>query len=516
MKKCFGYIRVSTVKQGEGVSLTAQKQAIEGFAQRERIEISAWYEEKETAAKSGRPVFNAMVKALKAKKASGMIIHRIDRSSRNLKDWATISELSDAGIDVYFATETLDFRSRGGRLTADIQAVIAADYIRNLSIEARKGINGRLKQGLYPWPAPLGYLNNGSGKPKTLDPIRAPLVRELFEYYLTGDYSIRTLHTTMVKRGLTNTNNKPISKRAVEVILQNPFYCGLMRNGRTGELFPGIHKKLISASQFKRIADIKAGRYVKKTTRHNHLLRRLFFCATCGVVLSPEMQKGRVYYRCHTVSCPINTAREDYLEAAIYQKLHEYQFSDADRERFVHRLETWEDNTDYEDVTKSVDLRITQAETRLDRVTDLFIDEKIDQPTHEKKRTALLIEIEKLKEERADIDEKPLEQEERQEFFELMKNLAELYKESKPTEKRTLVENCFSNRKWDGKYVYLEPSELISTVKNGTAVPYGGPFRDRIRTFIDELDKARNEQKPDEDEYVWESVEETIDGGLPE
>ena len=53
--------------------------------------------------------------------------------------------------------------SRG--LTADIQAVIAADYVRNLREECKKGIDGRLKQGLTPWAAPIGYLDQGGGKP---------------------------------------------------------------------------------------------------------------------------------------------------------------------------------------------------------------------------------------------------------------------------------------------------------------------------------------------------------------
>ena len=57
-----------------------------------------------------------------------MIIHKIDRSARNLKDWADLGELIDQGIDVHFANESLDLHSRGGRLSADIQAVVAADY----------------------------------------------------------------------------------------------------------------------------------------------------------------------------------------------------------------------------------------------------------------------------------------------------------------------------------------------------------------------------------------------------
>ncbi|MBL0001831.1 MAG: recombinase family protein [Sphingomonadales bacterium] len=53
MKRCFGYVRVSTVKQGDGVSLEAQREAILAFASRNNIEITQWFEEKETAAKRG-------------------------------------------------------------------------------------------------------------------------------------------------------------------------------------------------------------------------------------------------------------------------------------------------------------------------------------------------------------------------------------------------------------------------------------------------------------------------------
>jgi len=159
MKTCFAYVRVSTVKQGDGVSLEAQREAIEYYARRHNLKISNWFEEKETAAKSGHPIFNRMLKQLRQGKARGLIMHKIDRSARNFADWAKIGDLADAGIEIFFATESLDFHSRGGRLTADIQAVIAADYIRNLKEETRKGIRGRLKQGLYPFPAPLGYVN---------------------------------------------------------------------------------------------------------------------------------------------------------------------------------------------------------------------------------------------------------------------------------------------------------------------------------------------------------------------
>src|SRR6266705_452979 len=153
-KGYFSYIRVSTVRQGQtGTSLTEQREAIQRYAQRWSLEIVREFEEKETAAKSGRPVFLQMLSALKQRKADGVIIHKIDRSARNLRDWAELGDAIDRGIEVHFANENLDLESRGGRLSADIQAVVAADYIRNLREESRKGFYGRIKQGFYPLPA---------------------------------------------------------------------------------------------------------------------------------------------------------------------------------------------------------------------------------------------------------------------------------------------------------------------------------------------------------------------------
>jgi|SRR5579872_2579256 len=207
MKQYFAYIRVSTTRQGEfGVSLPQQKDAIERYAQRGQLEISRWFEEQETAAKQGRPVFGAMVRLLRKQAASGVIIHKIDRSARNLRDWADLGELIDQGVEVHFANESLDLTSRGGRLSADIQAVVAADYIRNLREESKKGFYGRLKQGYFPMRAPLGYLNNGAAQPKTPDPKVAPLVREAFHLYASAQYNLRTLGAELFRRGLRRTN----------------------------------------------------------------------------------------------------------------------------------------------------------------------------------------------------------------------------------------------------------------------------------------------------------------------
>jgi len=170
-----------------------------------------------------------MLRSLRLGKAKGVIIHKIDRSARNLKDWADLGELIDQGIEVHFANEALDLHSRGGRLSADIQAVVAADYVRNLREEAKKGIYGRLKQGFYPMRAPLGYLDHGAGKAKTIDPVQGPLAAKAFELYSTATFSLERLGDELYRLGLRNRYGNRVTRN------------GLSSYGTTSQYNPNWH-----------------------------------------------------------------------------------------------------------------------------------------------------------------------------------------------------------------------------------------------------------------------------------
>src|SRR6266481_4487949 len=135
----------STAKSSGSPSFYGLKAAVERLAKNRGFKLTNIFEYQITAAKSGRPAFTEMLKALRAGHARGVIIHKIDRSARNLRDWSDLGELIDSGTEVHFANESLDLSSRGGRLSADIQAVVAADFIRNLREETKKGFYGRIK-----------------------------------------------------------------------------------------------------------------------------------------------------------------------------------------------------------------------------------------------------------------------------------------------------------------------------------------------------------------------------------
>jgi len=229
MGNYFAYARVSTPRQGEkGVSLREQREAIERYASVRRLTVARWFEDRESASHTGRSAFTEMLRLLRLGRVQGVIIHKIDRSARNLQDWSDIGKLADSGVEVHFASENVDLNTVPGRLSADIQAVVAAHYSRNLREEVKKGIYGRLKQGFYPFRAPIGYLNEGAAKAKIPDPVRAPIVRQIFELYASGRYSLPQLTERMFTLGLRNLNGGPVTMAATAKTLHNPFYIGLM------------------------------------------------------------------------------------------------------------------------------------------------------------------------------------------------------------------------------------------------------------------------------------------------
>jgi hypothetical protein len=427
-----------------------------------------------------------MLKLLRQGKAHGVIIHKIDRSARNLKDWADLGELIDSGIEVHFANESLDLHSRGGRLSADIQAVVAADYIRNLKEETRKGFYGRLKQGLYPLPAPLGYLDKGKGKPKELDPAKAPLVRKAFEFYGSGKYNLDGLVQELWRLGLRNRRGGRVTRNGLSVILNNPFYMGLIRLRRTGEIFAGAHEPLISKTLFDRVQAILKGKTPLRAQVHDFLFRRLLACKHCGYSLIGERQKGYTYYRCHTKACPSSCVREDAVQDVVLRTLAPLQWTKLEKAYFLSRLsrlkENWE--TEREATKGTLELRLRQLQDRLARLTDAYLDQVIERPLFEERKAALLAE-------RVDVEER-LRQlgapnasvpDRVAEFLELAGSAYQRYKMALTEEKRDLLKIITSNRWVHGKQVELtlkKPFDLVATRSQNAN---GGPYRDRPRTL---------------------------------
>ena len=466
MKEVYGYTRVSTTDQGE-VSLPEQKSDIKRYAEKNNLKIVRWFEEKKTAAKQGRPIFIEMMKLLREGKAEGLIVHKIDRSARNLRDWAELGELMDSGIDLHFSFEAIDFNTRGGRLSADIQAVIAADYIRNLRDETKKGLYGRLKQGLYPYCAPIGYLNTGGGNPKEIDPDRGLLIRKLFQLYATGLYTIVQLESSMYEKGLRTVKGKKVTRKRISKVLNNPFYMGVIKIFRTGETYQGIHKPLITKALYSQVQEVLSGNRHNSLTKRDFQYRRCIQCGGCGKSLTAERQKGHVYYRCKYKSCSVKTVREEFIDMAIEKFLNLLRISENDadelRELFAKNIEDISAIKKQKKLT--VDLELSRIESRIESLTEKFVDDLIDNDVYIKTRQSLLIKKSELNEQlqelekNAVIDKKALLA-----FIDHVNALGSLYSKQDIDKKRRLLKILCPNLCYMTGKLVIEPASPFKEV----------------------------------------------------
>lgn len=85
-----------------------------------------------------------------------------------------------------------------------IKVLMAKNYIDNLGEEVRKGMIEKARQGHWPTVAPVGYVNNLVSHRIEPDPERAPIIVKLFEWYASGEYSLKLLTKKAVAAGLTN------------------------------------------------------------------------------------------------------------------------------------------------------------------------------------------------------------------------------------------------------------------------------------------------------------------------
>lgn len=289
--------------------------------------------------------------------------------------------------------------------------------------------------------------------------------------------------TEINKSGLRNLNGQPLSLHGLETILKNPFYTGVIEVKRTGETYQGIHKPIISASLFKRVQDIRSGRCGPKRTRHDHLFRGLFRCGLCDRPMTPELQKGSVYYRCQEKDCQTKTVREDVLDLCIRTALKKCEITKDKAELLAKKWEDGLDGLACDNTRISLQLRIDATEKSLSRADDLLINGTLDETTYLAKKREAHMTLAELREELRKLPNPTEVAANNAQFIELIKNLAGLYEYLKPAEKRVFIENTFSNRTVVGKKPCFETYPWLHNTDDGLYVPSGEPSRYTDRTF---------------------------------
>ena len=477
---CVIYSRVSSLEQKRtGYSPEAQQKLLRDYASQRKFQIVQEYFDEESAKSDGRTHFNQMVaflkKEIKTKKSENrckiLLVEKTDRLYRNLKDWVVVDDMI-ADIEIHFVKENSIISKSvhsSEKLKHGIMAVLAKNYIENLSEETRKGMTEKATQGYWPSCAPIGYINVGRKDERRIivpDKITAPIIDKIFNLYVTGKYSLSDI-TKLCNEIVTEDGKFSIKKSTVHSILTNPIYYGEFK--WNGNKYIGKHEPIIKRELFQRVQEVLAGkgRCPSKPQKHAFAFQGLLRCAYCGCSMVGEIKKNRyVYYRCsrNKGKCPGHYLREESLDVQIAASLEEIRIDDDVLQWILSALKnSHEDERRFhEEALSSLQ---AQFDTLKQRLTKLYIDkldgkvsqEFFDEMTAEWRGEQDILQNKILQHRSADrtyIDTGA-------KVLELAQKAASLYKRQNMEEKRKLLEILYSN----------------SLVKDGELIPnYRKPF----------------------------------------
>ncbi len=483
-KQAVIYARVSSKEQEkEGFSIPAQLKLLKEYAAAQGFNVAQEYVDVETAKATGRTAFGQMVEYLKAHPTiRALLVEKTDRLYRNLKDWVTVDELD---VEMHFPKEgvVLSRESRSSeKFMHGIKVLMAKNYIDNLSEEARKGMQEKAEQGIWPTKTPLGYRNiTGPDGKKIIvtDPAVAPVIAKLFEWYASGQYTVREATVKVRELGLVHRKSGtkvPVS--TVNAILRNRLYCGQFE--WNGKQYQGSHEAIVSVELWERVQGVMDGRLAKKHRRmtRDFAFSGLIACHTCGCAIVGEIKKERyVYYHCtgHADKCQGNPAtcrrkyvREEVLEKQFTELLGRLHFDDEVLEwvRDALHASHADQRREHEDAIKRHQAEYKRLDDRiramyvdkLDGIVEAAFYEKMSNQWREE-QSRCQREIDRLQTANQSYMDEGVQ------ILELASNAQKLFESQEPRQKRRLLNFLLSNCSWeDGEVAatFRQPFDLLA------------------------------------------------------
>ena len=408
------YARKSTEEDDRQVlSIEAQLVELQEYAAKEKLEIVASFQEAKTAKEPGRIKFAEMLSLLEKGKADGIISWHPDRFARNSVDGGKIIHFVDRGLIRSLKFPTFWFEATPqGLFMLNIAFGQSKYFVDNLRENVKRGLRQKIRNGVWPGWAPVGYLNNPKSRGVDIDPEKSRLVKKVFELYATGAYPLHSLANWCVKHNLKGNKNNKISISSLQKILQNIFYIGLMKF--KGEVFEGTHEPLISKKLFDLCQEVMAKRGKKKDIRKHHFaFLGLLKCASCGCSITAEIQKGHHYYHCTKKKGPCQEKhylREEALTEQIKSFLQKVSLSNQDTEKVLAELHKDEEKAKGEAKTTVQNLKVELAEikTKLEKLLDAYLNEVISADDYKARKENLVTKKVELGEKIQDFEQKGL------------------------------------------------------------------------------------------------------------
>lgn len=344
------YARYSSDNQ-RSESIDAQVRAIREYALREGHEVIKEYiDEALSATNDQRPQFLQMMNDVPIKQFNAIIVHKLDRFSRDRYDSAYYKRhMRKYGIRLISVLENLSDSPESIILESVLEGM-AEYFSKNLGREAKKGLRENALSGKHIGGIPpLGY-DLDEDKRYIVNEKEAHYVRTIFMMYANNASQLDILNE-LNHIGARNKQGLPIKKSSIHDILGNEKYIGTLVLGKWERNESGNCRRRVQrpADEQTRvhdglpaIIDDITWEAVQRRMNNNRkvsmmkgtfVLAGLLKCGICGYAMcgkadKPKKTTGYIYHgyvctgkKSHATGCTMKEANGDVIEPLIINSM---------------------------------------------------------------------------------------------------------------------------------------------------------------------------------------------------
>ena len=326
------YVRVSTEEQAiNGDSLRTQREELTKYALANHFHIMGIYEDDGFSATNlKRPALQKMLEDVKQKKINRILITKLDRLSRGVRNYYKILDVLDEN-EVYWTTvfEKYDSSTANGRLHINIMLSVAENESAQTSERIKSVFKTKLlSKEIVSGSIPVGYKKQS--KKLVVDEKYKQFVIDTFEYYSKCNSIYKTFENFTLQKGLNYAQTCRL--------LYNKLYIGI-KETKYGDI-EDFCTPIISKDLFYKVQKLLQKNERKRVSIDDTLIfSGMLRCAECSYKLTGKTYKqalnvtSKYYYLCNhariTKQCNnmkyLNEVKiEKQLLSIIYNEIKKY------------------------------------------------------------------------------------------------------------------------------------------------------------------------------------------------
>ena len=299
------YPRVSTEDQfRNGHSLDEQKERMLKLCDYKNYEMYKVYEDAGISAKNmNRPAFQEMIQDIKDGKINKIIVYKLDRLTRSIKDLEEICTfLEENNCSLESMCEDINTSTANGKFFIRMLTILAQLEIERTSERTKFGMVGAVKKGHFVGRPPIGY--DKVDKKLVINDIESEVIRRIFDLYIKGIAANAITKLLNEEKAL----NRKWIPTLVDRILSNEIYIGNYVHRKTvsdeeAQKFVGVAPAIIEEEVFN-IAQIQKQKNLKNYKRkQTYIFMQSIKCPKCGTIMGGCSSKSHTgekhcYYQC--------------------------------------------------------------------------------------------------------------------------------------------------------------------------------------------------------------------------